>query len=260
MFISNMLKNLIILIFALFVLAIPIYAASDKQEVLDVTLHYKDKAVSIVSIDRREGFLPDYLNQPKNGYSLAVVDKDNGEVFKVKFNFPLQVIYEQDIRPNAVNVNKNVPEELKEAKTMVTVPLIENSTKIKVYDPNNKEVLDQELGLITTNQAINRSAIPQIPWPWKVFWLSLGAIVFFVAAYIFLHVTGRKTLAVISIVLGAAALGLLALTVNSKLPEIKQISSNSNRGIDAEKIKGMTRDFPTNLSSPQPTPPGKLPF
>lgn len=223
---------------------------SEKQQILDINLHYNKDEVTLVSVNRRLGFLPDYLNQPEKGYSLIVYSQDDKELFKVKFNFPLELSFVPPPRSDSEKVVEGF-KPLTEADMTITIPALEDAVKFKVFDSGGKEILSHDLGLLTKPELLKRGAgfLSPISWPWEVFLLSLGAIIFFTSAYIFLHKTGRKLIAAILIILGAATLAFLAFTVNSKLPKLKQVETQPNRNVNMESTQG-AKESPKDLPSP----------
>lgn len=142
-----------------------------QQPVLGINLHYKDKQVTVTSVEKRLGFLPDYLNQPQEGYTLAVYGKDSSELFKVKFNFPLQV-FTDDFSDR--QKPKGKVETLTEANTTVTVPVFENAQRLEILDPQGQTVALHNLSIIVDPNIEKAAETPLIThWPW------VGAFVVF---------------------------------------------------------------------------------
>ena len=125
-----------------------------KNQVLDINLHYKDNQIALNSIDKRQGFLPDYLNQPSSGYALQILDKDSKELFKAKFNFPLQVISEGLPNQGTGGSVKN----LSEVDKTITVPSSENAQKLLVLDPDGNQLLEHNLAPLVDPNLSNRGA------------------------------------------------------------------------------------------------------
>ena len=123
-----------------------------KQQVLDVNLNYNNGQVTLTSVNRREGYLPDYLNQPTEGYTLIIFDKDQKEQFRVKFNFPLEIITE-DITQGTGSVQT-----LTEADTTVVAPAHENAQKLEILDPIGAKVLEHNLEVIVDPKLAERGA------------------------------------------------------------------------------------------------------
>lgn len=126
-----------------------------KQQVLDINLHYKDNQVTLTSIDKRLGFLPDYLNQPESGYSLQLLDTEQKELFKVKFNFPTEVITEDFSNPQQVTGSVQT---LSEVDQTITVPALENATTLVVLDPSGQKLLEHNLSVIVDPNLAERGA------------------------------------------------------------------------------------------------------
>lgn len=159
---NNIKSSLLILtcslIFLIFLTINPTRAfAQDyqKQSVLDINLHYKENQVTLTSVDRREGFLPDYLNQPETGYTLQILDKDAKELFKVKFNFPLEIITEDFSNPQQATGSVQT---LSEVDHTVTVPAFENATTLVVFAPSGQKLLEHNLSLIADPKLAQRDA------------------------------------------------------------------------------------------------------
>lgn len=104
------------------------------QQVLDVNLHYNKGTVTLTSIDRREGYLPNYINKPRLGYKLAIFDKNNKEVFLTIFEFPLTVAGLKG--PATVR---------EEADITITTPVFEDAQKLVVYSPEGKTLVERNL-------------------------------------------------------------------------------------------------------------------
>lgn len=114
-----------------------------KQTVIDFNLHYKNKQVNIVSIDKRQGFLPDYLNQPQKGYTLQLLDGSTKELFKVKFNFPTTILSDDFSSKQA----SGSVQELSEADQTITTPYLADAKKVYILNPNGQVIASQELNL-----------------------------------------------------------------------------------------------------------------
>lgn len=147
-----------------------------KQNILDITLHYKSGEITLVSMETRQGYLPDYFNQPDNGYTMQVLDKSSIETFKVKFNFPLQIISENF--GNATNtVNSN--EILDETDQTITIPALPEAQMLIIFDPDGKKILEQDLSVIVNPNLTSKTptAAQKIPEALKSKnWLIFGGI------------------------------------------------------------------------------------
>lgn len=153
-----------------------------KQDVLDANLHYKDGQVALTSVDKRQGYVPDYLNQPTEGYTLTVFDKKSAQLFQVKFNFPLQV--HTDDFSDPANPKGSV-ETLTEADTTVTIPVFANAQKLQVTEPDGSIVVSHDLSLIVDPNLAKRGATPGFLLdlkPWLIILGILGILALLVAA------------------------------------------------------------------------------
>ena len=139
-----------------------------KQDVLDVNLNYKDGQVTLTSVDKRQGYIPDYLNQPTEGYTLTVFDGQSAQLFSVKFNFPLQIHTDDFSDPQNP---KGEVQTLTEADTTITVPVQVEARKVQVAEPDGSIVASHDLSIIVDPKLAERGATkPGIPglnlWPW----------------------------------------------------------------------------------------------
>lgn len=161
-----------------------------KQDILDVNLNYKDGQVTLTSVDKRQGYVPDYLNQPQESYTLTVFDKAQAQLFSVKFNFPLQVHTDDFSDPQ--NPKGHV-QTLTEADATVTIPLFENAQKLQVVEPDGSIVVSHDLSLIVDPNLAQRGATPGFLLdlkPWLIILGVLGLLALLVLAptlWRFLH-------------------------------------------------------------------------
>ncbi len=140
----KVLNKLILILFVLLLSSSPVFAQqAQKQTVLDFNLHLKNNRVSIVSIDKRQGFLPDYLNQTQKGYILQLLDGGTKELFKVKFNFPT-TIFSDDFSGKQASGSVQT---ITEADTAVTTPYLPDAKKAYISDPDGKVIASQNLNL-----------------------------------------------------------------------------------------------------------------
>lgn len=128
---------------------------STTEEVLDLNLHYNQGKITVNSLDKGQGYLPDTENQPQNGYELQLLDNGANELFKIKFNFPLQVVTDEF---NTQGQPRGSIKTLQEGSMKVTIPLKQNAAKILVIDPQKQVVLEQELSSIKAQETQTSSA------------------------------------------------------------------------------------------------------
>lgn len=151
-----------------------------KQEVLQVSLHYKDSAVTLNSVEKQQGFLPDYLNQPDTGYILQIIDSSGQKLFDVKFNFPLEIITEGgQQQPGSIR-------KLSEADRILTIPSLESAQKFQVFDSQGQMILEHNLAVIVDPELPNRGATPpktKTPFPLPVIFGALLLISFSVIVF-----------------------------------------------------------------------------
>lgn len=127
---------------------------ADKQNVIDVNLHFKNNEITLGSVDKRLGYVPDYLNQPEEGYSLQIFDQNARTLFTVKFNFPLQRIVEKLPQQETGGSIQNQSETDK----TITVPAFNNAQKLIVTDAKGEKLLEHELAPLVDPQLPNRPA------------------------------------------------------------------------------------------------------
>lgn len=177
-----------LLILNLVVIITPIYAQeTQKQSVLDIKLHYQNSEVALTSIDKRQGFIPDYLNQPQNGYTLQINDKSNNELFRVKFNFPTQIISEKLPDKETGGTIQN----LTEVDKTITTPSFESSQKLVVTDQNGQTILEHDFAPIVDPNLTNRGATKTTS---PIFVIGLVIFAFaIVAGLVFIFIKRRSS-------------------------------------------------------------------
>lgn len=125
-------------IFSLLILVSPVAAQdADKQELIDFNLHYAGGTVTLTSIDRRQGFLPNISPNDESTYSLKIYADSGKELNSTLFNFPLQITN----RTGDTLV-------LQEADKTVTTPFFQDAKNFKVTDPKGTVVLEESLSFV----------------------------------------------------------------------------------------------------------------
>ena len=172
---SKFTVSLIFLVIFLSVAAFVRAQQYQKQEILDVNLHYKDKQVSVVFIEKRLGFLPDYRNQPEKGYTAVLQDKRNEELFKVLFDFPLYQFVD--------TFDKKTPEGglivRNEVDYTLALPYMGNATKLTISDPDGQTLITKELtkeALVVPKAEVKKEGILARIGNWfKGFFAKIGS-------------------------------------------------------------------------------------
>ena len=122
-----------------------------KQEILDVKLHYESGQVTLTSIEKRLGFLPDYRSQPETGYALQILNLSSRELFKVKFQFPTQIIGDDFSNPQQPTGTVQTRETV---DYTVTVPIFEDAQKMLLTDPDGKKLIERDIAVVINPQII----------------------------------------------------------------------------------------------------------
>ena len=167
-----MIKKFALTIFiTLISLCIPLSALAqnfEPENVLDVNLVFEGGSVNITSIKKRQGFSPDYLNQPNSAYRLQVIDKSDIIAFEIKFILPTTYVqegFENSSTPSAKVNSIEVP-----TKT-ITIPFFENAKEIKIINPLGEQAATQNLETITNNNIDKPQSSAK-----KTFFYLLGTI------------------------------------------------------------------------------------
>lgn len=122
--------------------------AQTTQEILSVNLHYSNPNVQITSIEKKTGFLTDVNTQPETGYTLQILNYDSKELYKIKFEFPIQVI--SDDFSNTENSESKIEDQVKYS---LNVPVFENAQKIVILDQQGNTAAQKNIAvLINPNQ------------------------------------------------------------------------------------------------------------
>lgn len=111
-----------------------------RQDILDLHLYYQNNQVDLVYIEKRQSYLPDYLNQPETGHQAILLDDNGRELFKVKFS-STPTIFIDPVDPT----QKQAPITPSEFTYTLTLPYFENATKLIIKDQQGKTIIEQEL-------------------------------------------------------------------------------------------------------------------
>ncbi len=126
------------------ILKVPFVVAqtAEKQDLIAVQVNYKDGEVTITSVEKRSGYLPDGKNEPTQGYQVVLLDKNGKDLAKRVFNFPTEITApEIPGQPLSQSIT------LKEASTIVTLKDNPAVASLVVKDPEGKVVAQQALSL-----------------------------------------------------------------------------------------------------------------
>ena len=139
---NRSLALVLLLVLIYFSVPVSIFAQeTNKQNVLDVNLNYKDGHVTVVSVEKRQGYLPDNKNQPSEGYELTILGKNQEEIAKIVFNFPLNFTSPDPLPGQAGTGGKT----LTEASYRITVADEASASSLVVKDSEGKVVAEQPL-------------------------------------------------------------------------------------------------------------------
>lgn len=176
--------SLFLIIIATLISSGVVSAKTDKQPIMDVSMRYSYGSITINSINQSIGYLPDYKIQPDMGYSLVTYDKDNNELFRVRFNFPLSIHTDDPLdRTKSEVIN------LKQADVTITIPGLDNTTKLRVFNTSEKVALEYDLSPLIKNTSKDKNSVLNQPTAVIV---SLIAVIAFISWVVFRFIRKRK--------------------------------------------------------------------
>jgi hypothetical protein len=102
--------------------------------------HYEEKggekSLSLTDSFTKLGYYPDYKLQPESGFTLKILDGSDAELFSVKFISPARIYYheyhEDEITGGLLILN--------ETDFAMTIPVLQNESKIVILDESGKNV------------------------------------------------------------------------------------------------------------------------
>jgi len=128
-------KAIIFLVMAL--LSVSLVAA---DPISIYTFNYDNGKITLIAQENKEGFVPDRLLQPEEGYRCALQDNEE-DLYSFKFEIPLRLITE-------IAGEEKIESEviiLTETDFSLLMPYIQEAEDIACYNPSGFEILREDV-------------------------------------------------------------------------------------------------------------------